>query len=527
LQQIQNSITSADYIKTMDIKRINTIRELKESGYKAKSIKEEIRQNLIKKLEAGDETFSGIIGYEDTVIPDVERALLSKHNILFLGLRGQAKTRMARQMTALLDDYIPVITGSDINDDPLNPLSKYAKDLIHEKGDDTPIEWMHRSQRYGEKLATPDVSVADLIGDIDPIKAANLRLSFADERVIHYGIIPKSNRSIFVINELPDLQARIQVALFNILEEGDVQIRGFKLRLPLDILFVFTANPEDYTNRGSIVTPLKDRIQSQILTHYPKSLEQALSITEQEASIEEVQKEKVEVSDLVKRLIEQVAFEARSSEFVDKKSGVSARLTISAFENAVSAAERRAIIDKETSTHIWISDLIGIIPSITGKIELVYEGEQEGPYQVAMNLLDKAIRTQFIQYFPNPETLKKRTPRKGETPQPVDNPYRSILNWFDKGHHLNLFFTAKDRDKINQLYQVDGLHALVKKTFSNANEKEAALLMEFVLHGLASYSLISKKIMETSVEFKDLMGSMINIQTSGAFDEDEEEDDFQ
>jgi magnesium chelatase subunit I len=457
----------------------------------------------------------------------VERALLSKHNILFLGLRGQAKTRMARQMTALLDEYIPVITGSDINDDPLNPLSKYAKDLIHEKGDDTPIEWMHRSQRYGEKLATPDVSVADLIGDIDPIKAANLRLSFADERVIHYGIIPKSNRSIFVINELPDLQARIQVALFNILEEGDVQIRGFKLRLPLDILFVFTANPEDYTNRGSIVTPLKDRIQSQILTHYPKSLEQALSITEQEASIEEAQKEKVEVSDLVKRLIEQVAFEARSSEFVDKKSGVSARLTISAFENAVSAAERRAIIDKETSTHIWISDLIGIIPSITGKIELVYEGEQEGPYQVAMNLLDKAIRTQFVQYFPNPETLKKRAPRKGETPQPVDNPYRSILNWFDKGHHLNLFFTAKDRDKINQLYQVDGLHALVKKTFSNANENEAALLMEFVLHGLSSYSLISKKIMETSVEFKDLMGSMINIQTSGAFDEDEEEDDFQ
>ena len=511
----------------MDIKRINTIRELKESGYQAKSIKEEIRQNLIKKLEAGDETFSGIIGYEDTVIPDVERALLSKHNILFLGLRGQAKTRMARQMTALLDEYIPVITGSDINDDPLNPLSKYAKDIIQEKGDDTPIEWMHRSQRYGEKLATPDVSVADLIGDIDPIKAANLRLSFADERVIHYGIIPKSNRSIFVINELPDLQARIQVALFNILEEGDVQIRGFKLRLPLDILFVFTANPEDYTNRGSIVTPLKDRIQSQILTHYPKSLEQALSITEQEASIEDAQKNKVEVSDLVKRLIEQVAFEARGSEFVDKKSGVSARLTISAFENAVSAAERRAIIDKETSTHIWVSDLIGIIPSITGKIELVYEGEQEGPYQVAMNLLDKAIRTQFVQYFPNPETLKKRAPRKGETPQPVDNPYRSILNWFDKGHHLNLLFTAKDRDKINQLYQVDGLHALVKKTFSHVNEREAALLMEFVLHGLASYSLISKKIMETSVEFKDLMGSMINIQTSGAFDEDEEEDDFQ
>ena len=294
----------------MDIKRINTIRELKEAGYQPKSIKEEIRRNLVKKLEGKEETFSGIIGYEDTVIPDVERALLSRHNILFLGLRGQAKTRMARQMTELLDEYIPVISGSEINDDPLQPISRFARELIYEKGDDTPIEWLHRSQRYGEKLATPDVSVADLIGDVDPIKAANLRLSFADERVIHYGIIPKSNRSIFVINELPDLQARIQVALFNILEEGDVQIRGFKLRLPLDILFVFTANPEDYTNRGSIVTPLKDRIESQILTHYPKSLENALAITEQEAGISDQQKEKVSVSDLVKRLIEQVAFEA-------------------------------------------------------------------------------------------------------------------------------------------------------------------------------------------------------------------------
>ena len=508
----------------MDIKRINTIRELKEAGYKPKSIKEEIRTNLIKKLQAKEDTFTGIIGYEDSVIPDVERALLSKHNILFLGLRGQAKTRMARQMTELLDEYIPIVTGTEINDDPLNPISKFARDLIVEKGDDTPIEWMHRSQRYGEKLATPDVSVADLIGDIDPIKAANLRLNFADERVIHYGIIPKTNRSIFVINELPDLQARIQVALFNILEEGDVQIRGFKLRLPLDILFVFTANPEDYTNRGSIVTPLKDRIESQILTHYPKSLENALAITEQEADIEEEQKEKITISDLIKRLIEQVAFEARASEFVDKKSGVSARLTISAFENAVSAAERRFIINKEKNTQVWLSDLVGIIPSITGKIELVYEGEQEGPYQVAMNLLDKSIRSQFVQYFPNPDTLKKRSPRKGETPQAVDNPYRSIINWFDKGNHINLFFSVNDREKINQLYQVDGLHSLVKKTFSHASEKEGALLMEFVLHGLASFSLISKKIMEASVEFKDLMGSMLNIQSSKEYDDLEEED---
>ncbi|HEU0064663.1 MAG TPA: magnesium chelatase [Flavisolibacter sp.] len=508
-----------------DIKHINTLGELRESKYQAKSIKEEIRNNLIKKLQNKEETFSGIIGYEDTVIPDVERALLSKHNILFLGLRGQAKTRMARQMTELLDEYIPMIAGSDINDDPLKPISKYAKDLIREKGDATPIEWIHRSQRYGEKLATPDVSVADLIGDIDPIKAANLKLSFADERVIHYGIIPKSNRSIFVINELPDLQARIQVALFNILEEGDVQIRGFKLRLPLDILFVFTANPEDYTNRGSIVTPLKDRIESQILTHYPKSLENALAITEQEADIEKEQKEKVSISDLVKRLIEQVAFEARGSEFVDKKSGVSARLTISAFENAYSSAERRAIVNSEKQTQVWISDLIGIIPSITGKIELVYEGEQEGPYQVAMNLLEKAIRSQFVIYFPNPESLKKRASRKGETPQPIDNPYRSIINWFDKGNHINLLFATNDREKINQLYKVDGLQPLVKKYFPHANEKEAALLMEFVLHGLSSYSIISKKILETSVEFKDLMGSMLNIQSSTAF-EDMDDQDF-
>ncbi len=510
----------------MDYKRINTIRELKESGYQPRSIKEEIRSNLIQRLEQQTQTFSGIIGYEDTVVPDVERALLSKHNILFLGLRGQAKTRMARQMTELLDEYIPVVTGSGINDDPLNPVSKYAKDIINEKGEDTLIEWMHRSQRYGEKLATPDVSVADLIGDIDPIKAANLKLSFADERVIHYGIIPKSNRGIFVINELPDLQARIQVALFNILEEGDVQIRGFKLRLPLDILFVFTANPEDYTNRGSIVTPLKDRIESQILTHYPRSLENALAITEQEADITADQKKKIDVSDLVKRIVEQVAFEARASEFVDKKSGVSARLTISALENAVSAAERRSLLNKEKNSQVWVSDLVGIIPSITGKIELVYEGEQEGPYQVAMNLLDKAFRTQFVNYFPNPEVLKKRSLKKTEGVPQEENPYRSIINWFDKGNHVNLFFGLKDRDKINQLYGIDGLHALVKKFYPKANESESALLMEFVLHGLSSYSVISKKILETSVEFKDLMGSMLNIRSS-EFDEEFDEDDFQ
>ena len=509
----------------MNIQKIKTLGELKASGYQPKSIKEEIRQNLIERLKNNDPTFSGIVGYEDTVIPDVERALLSKHNILFLGLRGQAKTTMARQMTQLLDEYIPVVRGSEINDDPLEPTSRYAQEEIATHGDETPIHWVHRSERYGEKLATPDVSVADLIGDIDPIKAANLKLSFADDRVIHYGIIPRSNRGIFVINELPDLQARIQVALFNILEEGDVQIRGFKLRLPLDILFVFTANPEDYTNRGSIVTPLKDRIESQILTHYPKSLENALEITEQEAEISDEQKAKVEVSDLVKRLIEQVAFEARESELVDKKSGVSARLTISALENAISSAERRAIINKEKKTQVWISDLAGIIPSITGKVELVYEGEQEGPFQVAMNLVDKAIRTQFIQYFPNPDSLKKRrnTGKPSMEEKKDDNPYRSITGWFDKGNQLNLSFNTSDKEKMMLLYNVDGLHALVKKFFKGANEEQAALLMEFVLHGLASYSLISKKMLESKVEFKDLVGSMMNFDT-GDFEEEFDEE---
>lgn len=508
----------------MDIRKIKTLGELIKSGYQTKSIKEEIRGNLIRKLQRSEPTFSGIIGYEETVIPDVERALLSRHNILFLGLRGQAKTRMARQMTELLDEHIPIVSGSEINDDPLHPVSRYAKDLVLEKGDATPITWIHKHERYGEKLATPDVSVADLIGDIDPIKAANLRLSFGDEMVIHYGIIPRSNRCIFVINEIPDLQARIQVALFNILEEGDVQIRGFKLRMPLDILFVFTANPEDYTNRGSIVTPLKDRIESQILTHYPKSIDTALTITEQEAEIAEQQRSMVRISDLVKRLIEQISFEARASEYVDKKSGVSARLSISALENAFSAAERRAIINKEKETQVWINDLVGIIPSITGKIELVYEGEQEGPFQVAMNLVEKAIRSQFILYFPNPDALKK----KKNTQQANENPYRSIQSWFDKGNSLNLFFNTPDAQKVQELYKIDGLHALVKKYFKQANEKESALMMEFVLHGLASYSLISKKIVENRIEFKDLMGSMLNLGTTSGFsDEEMDKEDFQ
>ena len=515
----------------MNIHNIKTLGDLKKSGYKPLSVKDEVRKNLIDKIRSKENPFAGIVGYEDTVIPDTERALLSRHNILFLGLRGQAKTRMARKMTELLDEYIPIVAGSEVNDDPFHPLSKYAKNLIAQHGDETPIHWVNRTERYGEKLATPDVSVADLIGDIDPIKAANLKLSFADEEVIHYGIIPRSNRSIFVINELPDLQARIQVALFNILEEGDIQIRGFKLRIPLDILFVFTANPEDYTNRGSIVTPLKDRIQSQILTHYPKTIEHSLAITEQEANVPEEQKEKVVVSDLMKRLVEQIAFEARNNEYVDKKSGISARLTIAAFENLVSGAERRAIIHNIKQTQVWVSDLAGVVPALTGKIELVYEGEQEGPYQVALNLIDKAIRNIFIQYFPNPDLQKKKktTGKRSadERNEKEEHPYKQVIRWFDAGNHLDLFIDMNDEAKIEALYKVDGLYGLVKKHYHTASNKENALLMELVLYGLSAYSLISKKIIEGRIEFKDLMGSMMNLSNIG-FNDDEElnEDDF-
>ena len=413
----------------MDIKKIKTLGELKKSGYKAKSIKEELRDNLISKLKNKEKIFEGIIGFEDTVVPDIERAILSKHNILLLGLRGQAKTRIARSMTALLDEYIPIVKGSEINDDPLMPLSRYAVDYLADQGDATPIEWIHRSTRYVEKLATPDVSVADLIGDVDPIKAASLRLPYSDERVIHFGLVPRSHRSIFVLNELPDLQARIQVSLFNILQEGDLQIRGFKLRFPLDIQFVFTANPEDYTNRGSIVTPLKDRIESQILTHYPKDIEIAQKITEQEANIADDQKKIVTIVDDIKTLVELISFNARESEYIDEKSGVSARMSISGMENLMSTAERRALINGDKKTSVRITDFWGIIPSITGKVELVYEGEQEGPYEVAIHLINESIKETFLDVFPHPDKVVKDEEK---------DPFIPIKAWFSGGNKLDL-----------------------------------------------------------------------------------------
>lgn len=494
---------------------IKTLGELKNAGYQVKSIKQELRDNLIQKIKNKEKVFDGIWGYEDTVIPDIERAILSQHHINLLGLRGQAKTRIARLMVKLLDEYVPVVEGSELNDDPLQPLSRYAKDLITEKGDATPISWLHRDDRYTEKLATPDVSVADLIGDADPIKAATLKLPYSDERVIHFGLIPRSHRGIFVINELPDLQARIQVSLFNILQEGDIQIRGFKLRLPLDIQFVFTANPEDYTNRGSIVTPLKDRIDSQIVTHYPKTLEIGKRITLQEANIKPEQEELVTTNALIEDLIEQIAFEARQSEYVDAKSGVSARMTISAYENLISAAERRALLSGEEKTYVRVADLVGVIPAVCGKVELVYEGEVEGPVIVAQNLVGKAIRAQFLNFFPDPEKIKKLAKDKAGK-----NPYKPIIDWFMDGNIIDIFNDSSDADYSSRLRTIDGLDELVEKIYPTFEGREKLFMMEFVLHGLSEFSMISKKTLDQGLQFKDLTDSLFDLDNFKFEDEE-------
>ncbi len=494
---------------------IKTLGELKASGYRSRSVKEELRENLIKQLKNKEAGFEGIIGYEDTVIPDLQTAILSRHNMLLLGLRGQAKTRIARLMINLLDEYIPYVEGSELYDDPLNPISWFARHAIMTHGDQTPISWLHCSERYTEKLATPDVTVADLIGDVDPIKAATLKLTYSDERVIHFGLIPRAHRGIFVINELPDLQARIQVALFNILQEKDIQIRGFKLRLPLDIQFVFTANPEDYTNRGSIVTPLKDRIESQILTHYPRNIEISRKITQQEANLSPEQKEHIEVDGLIKDLIEQIAFEARNSEYIDKKSGVSARLTITAFENLISAAERRMLINGEKRTTVRIADFLGVIPAITGKIELVYEGEQEGSAKVANILVGKAIKTLMVQFFPDPEKLKKS---KG------NNPYSEIINWFGGGNTINLLDDLSEEQYKKILRTVPGLKDIAKQFHPTLSEGQQILLMEFLLHGLAEFSQLSKSYLDNGFAFKDMLGSLFSAQFGEEEDEDYEDD---
>jgi magnesium chelatase subunit I len=485
----------------MTFQNIKTLGELKASGYKSKNIKDELRHNLREKIKSGQPTFHGVHGFENTVIPELERAILSRHNINLLGLRGQAKTRLARKMIELLDEYIPVVEGSEINDDPLNPISRFSKDLIAEHGDATPISWLHRSDRFFEKLATPDVTVADLIGDVDPIKASNLKLSYSDERVIHFGMIPRANRCIFVINELPDLQARIQVSLFNILQEGDIQIRGFKLRMPLDLQFIFTANPEDYTNRGSIVTPLKDRIGSQILTHYPESIDIARTITHQESKLDASQENMVYVPALAKDLLEQISFEARDSEYIDNKSGVSARLSITAYENLLSTAERRALKSGTEKTTLRLTDFMGIIPSITGKVELVYEGEQEGAAQVAQHLIGDAIHTFFPAYFPKIEKLE-RADAKTE--------YTELVEWFFTESGFELLDDCSDKEYQAILDDVKPLENLLQKYQPTLAKEDKNFMKEFILWALVEYDKLSKDRFENGYQFKDIYGSYIN-----------------
>ncbi|MTI89231.1 MAG: magnesium chelatase [Balneolaceae bacterium] len=477
-----------------------TLGELKESGWESISVKEELRKNLINKLRSGEELFPGILGFDKTVLPQIQHALFSKHDIILLGLRGQAKTRILRMLVYFLDEYIPIVKGSDINDDPLNPLSKYAKELIEEQGDDTPIRWLHRSFRYGEKLATPDTTVADLIGDIDPIKAAAQKLTLADQNVINFGLIPRTNRGIFVINELPDLQPRIQVALLNIMQERDIQIRGFNVRIPLDVSMAFSANPEDYTNRGSIITPLKDRIDSQIITHYPHNIETAISITEQEAWQQRDNEAEVVVPDVCREIIEHVAFEARKSEYVDQKSGVSTRMTITALEQVVSSAERRAIVNGEKRTTVRIADIYHMVPALTGKMELVYEGEQEGAINVAKHILGKAIGKILKKYFEDPQ--RKTTEEKSA--------YKTITDWFANGNEVKISDTLSNQEYKKVLGKVKGLQSLIEKYIQDCDTDEQSLWMDLVLEALHQNSMLSKQDLDDQRLYSDMLGSMFS-----------------
>jgi len=478
--------------------KIKTLKELKSSGYKAIGIKDEMKKNLRLNLSKGVSTFEGIHGYEDTVIPDLERAILSGHNINLLGLRGQAKTRLARQLTNLLDDWIPIISGSEINDDPLDPISYYGKERIKELGDETPIEWIPKEDRFFEKLATPDVTVADLIGDIDPIKAASLKLSYSDPRVIHFGMIPRAHRCIFVLNELPDLQARIQVSLFSILQEKEIQIRGFKLRLPINVQFLFTANPEDYTNRGSIVTPLKDRIGSQIMTHYPKTIDIAKIITHQESSVRD--SKDVYVPEIAKDIIEQISFEARESVYVDSKSGVSARLSISAFENLISSAKRRMLINGESNTTIRMTDFNAVISAINGKIELVYEGEQEGATEISRLLILESVRTFFVNYFPKIKKLNKS--------EELD-PYCEVLDWF-KNKELFIDENLDNKSYNDTFKTIKVLKKFVKNHIPKIDAKDENFMCEFLLWGLSSYKKVSITRTSRGLSFSDSFSDYIN-----------------
>jgi magnesium chelatase subunit I len=513
-----------------------TLGELKRSGYRPRTVKAEMRENALRMIAAGEELLPGIIGYEQTVLPELQNAILSRHDFILLGLRGQAKTRILRGLVRLLDEAIPVIAGAPLNDDPLRPLSAEARRIIAEMGDATPVDWLGREDRYREKLATPDVTLADLIGDVDPIKAASRRLSLSDPEAIHFGIIPRSNRCIFALNELPDLAPRIQVGLLNIMQEKDVQIRGFPVRFPLDLVIVYSANPEDYTNRGNIITPLKDRIDSQIITHYPTTLTDALKITAQEAWTERDSGVKLEVPAFIREAIEEITFQARESEYVDQSSGVSARLSISALENVLSNMERRAAMHRQTRTWARVADLYQAMPALTGKIELVYEGEQEGLSKVARLLIGKAVGKVFKRHFPEAYKPKPRGAGMGgraaaraagsgagaaaaASPAPgaarggaVDDtsPYREVVGWFTRGNKLDLGDAMADPEYRQVLDQVTGLKAIAAKHWPSAEEGEVYAAMELVLEGLHQNSLLSKQDLSHGVAYADMLQTMFS-----------------
>ncbi len=497
-----------------DLLKIKTIGQLRAAGYKVLSVKDEVRNNLIDKLRRSETIVPGIVGYDTTVIPELCNAILSRHDFILLGLRGQAKSRILRALPNLLDEYIPIIKGSEINDHPFAPVSKYAVDLVRERSEDVEIEWIGRDQRFGEKLATPDVTIADLIGDIDPIKAAAQRLHYAHEGVIHFGIIPRTNRGIFAINELPDLQPRIQVGLFNVMQERDIQVRGFPIRIPLDVMIVYSANPEDYTNRGNIITPLKDRIGSQIHTHYPRTLDYGITIMKQEAWTRR-DGLALSVPHFLYEIIESVAVAARQSEFVDQKSGVSTRLTISCLENLISNAERRAYVGGDKTIVPRICDLFAALAAVTGKIELVYEGEQEGVINVSKGLLGKAIKQVFLKYFPEPYAAMK----KGQ------NPYANIVAWFKNDRKLDISDSMGDDEYAKALQRVDGLRDLVKRHMPAEmmrGHAEMAVGMEFALEALHQNSMLSKDEIDNVRIYSDMINKMFsNISRP----EDEEDSD--
>jgi magnesium chelatase subunit I len=453
-------------------------RAVSERRLPRRSVRDEIRENLIRKLRAGDTLFPGIIGYDESVIPQVVNAILSRHHFILLGLRGQAKTRILRALVDLLDDMIPVVPNCEINDDPLDPICGACRARVRDEGEAMPIAWLRREARYVEKLATPDVTIADIVGDIDPIKAARSGLNLADELTMHFGLLPRANRGIFAVNELPDLAGKIQVGLFNILQEGDVQIKGFPVRLPLDVLMVFTANPEDYTARGKIITPLKDRIGSEIRTHYPATREQGMAITQQEAWTDRVSDgctPKVIVPEYVREVIEEVAFQARGDQKVDKRSGVSQRLPITCLENVVSNAERRALSAGEDVVVPRVTDIYGALPSITGKFELEYEGELKGADNVARDLIRSAVANVFAGYFDSADT-------------------RQVVEWFDLGGTLQTGDVTPARELVAQAEEVQGLvelaaHARIEP---NAAFPVLASAIDFVLEGLYAQKKIGR-----------------------------------